>query len=94
VPTVKEAKHRLTGIEGHVAVAIWSREDVIGRAKEKGITLTDKETDEILDDIDRHHDATLGITWDTIDCAIDDWKERCPACKMPKYLCHCQPIEG
>ena len=74
MPTVAEAKHRLKGIKGHVAVAIWQRADVIGRAEEKGMKLTDEQADEILDNIDRKQDCEYGISWTTIDCFLDDWK--------------------
>jgi hypothetical protein len=76
MPTVAEAKHRLKGIEGHVAVAIWQREDVIGRAEERGIKITDEQADDILDNIDRKQDCEYGISWTTIDCYLDDFKTR------------------
>lgn len=71
--TVKEVRQQLRGVEGHVAVAIWCREDVIGKAKEMGFTITDEAADEILDDIERHHDCELGITWLTLECCIEDY---------------------
>ena len=56
----------------HVAVAIWSIEDVITRAKERKISVTKKQAENILDDIEDHHEATLGINWDTIDSKLDE----------------------
>lgn len=56
----------------HIAVAIWCEADVLGRAKELGKKITRKQAQEILDDIEQHHDAELGISWDTLDCAIQD----------------------
>jgi hypothetical protein len=76
MPTVAEAKHRLKGIEGHVAVAIWQRADVIGMAERRGMKLTDEQADEILDNIDRKQDCEFGISWTTIDCYLDDFKAR------------------
>ena len=76
MPTVAEAKHRLKGIEGHVAVAIWQRADVIGRAEEKGIKITDEQADDILDEIDHHQDCTIGITWVTLDYFLDELKRK------------------
>jgi len=75
MPTVAEATKRLEGIEGHVAVAIWQREDVVGRAEMRGIKLTDEQADDILDDIDRKQDCELGISWITIDCFLDQWRD-------------------
>ena len=78
MPTVKDAQKRLKGTRGHVAVAIWCREDVIETAKKQGIQLGDRAADEILDLIDHKQDCELGITWDTLYWAIDDWKDNHP----------------
>ncbi len=73
MPTVEEAKRRLTGVEGHVAVAIWTRADVMERAEILSIPLTDEDADNILDDIDRKQDSELGIIWITLDVYIQDY---------------------
>uniref|UniRef100_A0A6M3JZE4 Uncharacterized protein n=1 Tax=viral metagenome TaxID=1070528 RepID=A0A6M3JZE4_9ZZZZ len=57
-----------------IAVAIWVVDDVLTRAKERKIKITKKQAEDILSTIERHQDATLGITWDTLDCYIDDVK--------------------
>lgn len=51
---------------------IWSTEDVLHQAKEKGVNLTEDEANEILLQMERKHDADIGITWTTIDVYIDD----------------------
>lgn len=61
--------------EMHVAVAIWQVCDVQERAKERGIKLTTEQVEAIIDRMHRKQDATLGISWDTIDCYIDDCLE-------------------
>jgi hypothetical protein len=76
VPTVAEAKTRLEGLEGHVAMALWVREDVIGKAKAMGYTLTNEAADDILDEIDRKQDAELGISWTTLECYIEDYQKK------------------
>ena len=74
MPTIEEVIDRgLKGIIGHVAVAIWCREDVRERAEHKGIKITDEQIDELLDRIDHKQDCSLGITWDTIDCFLDEF---------------------
>jgi len=76
--TVKELIEHLQNsykLEDVVAVAIWTRDDVLKRAKERGLTISPEEADEIIDRIDRRQEATLGITWDTIDAYIDDYLE-------------------
>ena len=51
---------------------IWSTEDVLHQAKEKGVKLTEDEANEILLHMERKHDADIGISWGTIDVYIDD----------------------
>ena len=51
---------------------IWSTEDVLHQAKEKGVKLTEDEANQILLQMERKHDADIGISWGTIDVYIDD----------------------
>ena len=51
---------------------IWSTEDVLHQAKEKGVKLTEDEANQILLQMERKHDADIGISWSTIDVHIDD----------------------
>lgn len=41
----------------------WATEDVLGKADEMGVKLTEREADNILDQLLRLHDAELGINW-------------------------------
>tara|TARA_R100000951_G_C2636531_1_gene179486 strand:- start:353 stop:598 length:246 start_codon:yes stop_codon:yes gene_type:complete len=41
--------------------------------KYKNEKLTDDECMEILDGVDRNHDASIGIAWDTIEWATEDY---------------------
>ena len=50
---------------------IWSTEDVLHQAKEKGVKLTEDEANEILLQMERKHDADIGISWSTIDDYIE-----------------------
>ena len=50
----------------------WSTEDVLHQAKEKGVNVTEDEANEILLQMERKHDADIGISWTTIDVYIDD----------------------
>jgi hypothetical protein len=74
MPTVASVIEHLKGYkpDEHIATAIWSEEDVLGRAKELKKKITRKQAQDILDDIEQHHDAELGICWMTLDCAIQD----------------------
>ena len=58
--------------EDHIAVPIWQTDDVKLRAEERGMKITDVDAINIVETMDRKQDATLGITWDTIDALLDD----------------------
>lgn len=87
MPTVKEViQRRLKGIKGHVAVAIWQEEDVIEQAEQHGVRLSHKAAAEIIDEIHSENDACSGITWATLDCYIEDWKDKHPHYRRrPEY---------
>ena len=53
---------------------IWATEDVLMRADELGVKLSEQEADEILDDLLRHHDCQIGICWDTIGIYIHQYE--------------------
>jgi hypothetical protein len=74
MPTVASVIEHLQGYkpDEHIATAIWCEEDVLGRAEERGIKLNQHQAQEILDTIDSKQDCELGISWDTLDCYIDD----------------------
>lgn len=76
MPTVRKVIEWLETAYGnkdeHIAVHIWSEDDVMSRAIGRGIKVTRKQAQDIIDTIDRKKSATLGITWDTIDCHLDD----------------------
>ena len=55
-----------------IACPIWTIDDVLGRAKERGIAVTKEQAEGIVDRMDRRHNAELGINWDTIDAYLDD----------------------
>ena len=56
-------------------LAVWHKDDVLLTAKERGKKLTKKQAREVISLANRKSDASLGITWDTIDCWIDMVKE-------------------
>lgn len=49
----------------------WNVEDVLVRAEDRDIELTEDEARKILHQLDEKHDASIGINWDTIDCITD-----------------------
>jgi len=73
---VKELKRRLRTLykpNDHIAAHLWCSEDVFQVAGEIGGTITKKDANEIIDQIDRHIDSEFGITWDTIKCILQDY---------------------
>jgi len=60
----------------HVAVVIWGEEDVRERARQLHIRVNKAKVNHILDEVERRHDAMLGITWDTFDYYIEQSKNQ------------------
>jgi hypothetical protein len=65
--------------KAHFACMIWQTDDVLQRLEENNEwkdqtrEITVEEANQIIEDIDRHKDCTIGITWDTIDIYIDEF---------------------
>ena len=45
----------------------WSTEDVLQRAKDNDVKITEDEANSILLEMQRDYDADVGINWETID---------------------------
>ena len=56
-----------------VALHVWSREDVIQILKREGWPVSVEAVDEILSIVEGHIDCEFGITWQTLESAIDDF---------------------
>jgi len=52
---------------------VWCGSDVLEQADELGITLSNEEAKNILDNILDHHDCEMGVSWLTLRCAIEDY---------------------
>jgi hypothetical protein len=75
MPTVKDVIKSLLdqySLDDVVAVSIWTREDVLSRAKEIRYRLTKDQVDEVLEEVNRKHDASQGINWDVLGCHIEN----------------------
>lgn len=53
---------------------IWGIDDVKFQADELGVELSDQQAFDILHDINKKHDASIGVNWDVIKCYIDMYK--------------------
>ncbi len=49
----------------------WHIDDIIERAKERDILISEQQAIEILFIVERRHDASIGINWDVIDVHTD-----------------------
>jgi hypothetical protein len=49
---------------------VWSKGDVIQRAEENDIIISDDNAKEVLRLLESEHDCNIGITWDLIDYYI------------------------
>jgi len=49
----------------------WSWEDILERAKERKINLSEQQCIEILAQVDHYKDAEIGINWDVLDSYTD-----------------------
>lgn len=58
--------------ENYSIAVEWCVEDVISQAEQLGKHITTDQAIEILDSISNDHDSDLGITWTTIECALED----------------------
>ena len=59
-----EEKHKL-------CVIIWNPEDVIERAKENNIIISQEDAEIVMEDVRYHHDCNYGVSWETLDVFID-----------------------
>lgn len=51
---------------------VWGIGDIIERAKQNKKRIGVKKARKILQDIARNHDCNYGVSWDTLDCYIDN----------------------
>lgn len=51
---------------GYIPI-LWHRDDIKSRAEDKGIELSNDQTDEVIKLIVKNHDCNIGINWEVID---------------------------
>jgi len=79
---VKELKRRLNDWykdDEEIAVAIWTVDDIKTQAESMGIKIKKKDAEQILYEIDKHQDSSIGISWDTLGCYLDDFRKVGPS---------------
>ena len=53
---------------------VWQVEDIYEAAYRLGKAITREEAIGLLQDVFHHHDSSLGITWDSLDAAMEDYR--------------------
>ena len=48
----------------------WIKNDIIGVCEDNDYTLSSEEIDKVVYDLERYHDAEVGINWEVIKCYI------------------------
>jgi len=59
----------------HKTFISWSIDDVKGKAEELGFVMGDEKAIDIISEIERRADCTVGITWETIEYYVEEWIE-------------------
>ncbi len=65
---LQESYHPQTEVVG----VIWQKEDIIWRAEDRGLSISDEKAVQIVDALGHGHDACIGINWEVIDFHLDD----------------------
>jgi len=52
----------------------WNIEDVLGVAIELDISINEEQAIDILSEMERKQDSELGITWETLECYVEEYK--------------------
>ena len=61
-------------IEGKAIMDIWIVDDVIDRAKDLDMEISEEDAIDILYKINENKDACIGINWDLIDIYLMEWR--------------------
>ena len=61
--------HDLAEKENIIPV-FWIKNDIIGVCEDNDYTLSSEEIDKVVYDLERYHDAEVGINWEVIKCYI------------------------
>ena len=57
----------------HICIHLWQTDDVISKANEMGVAVTEEEAEDVIEGMEHHIDSSLGVSWITVECGIDDF---------------------
>lgn len=60
--------------ETEVVAVFWHKEDIVWRAEDRAIVVSDEEAGQIIEALEANHDASIGINWEVIDFHLDNLK--------------------
>ena len=69
-----QRKHTLEELDE--CIIVWSVEDVLEVGKEKNVEIPRRACKHILWLMKKNHDAEIGITWETIEQYVNDYKNK------------------
>lgn len=55
----------------HVAAGIWQTDDILARTKDRQMHVDRDVAVQIVEQMANNHDASVGISWDTVDVYLD-----------------------
>jgi len=55
---------------------VWTLDDIIDQAKDMGYECDEETAKDIMGSIDHNFDASIGISWDTINVYLDDYTDK------------------
>ena len=59
--------------EESICMHYWQVDDVLGKAEEMGEEITREEAEQILEDMERHIDSEMGVSWTSVSVGIEDF---------------------
>jgi hypothetical protein len=59
--------------EESICMHYWQVGDVMEQAEEMGEELTREEAEQILEDMERHIDSEMGVSWTNVSAGIEDF---------------------
>ena len=75
--TIRMAIQRLSKYpqDAPACMVLWLTDDIVTRANERGLDVSEALAAEILESLENQQDANYGITWDHIDAALDNYRD-------------------
>ena len=70
---IKELQERYPP-ETELVAVFWQKEDILWRAEDRELRISDEEAGQVVEALEGQHDACIGINWDVIVFQLDDFE--------------------